>query len=69
MHMTSLKVLSLCDNQLTGPVPPTIGLLTELHDLWLSHNALSGVGCIALLACALLEILKLSCSYVVYAHQ
>jgi Leucine-rich repeat (LRR) protein len=44
MRMTSLKTLSLADNQLTGPVPSTIGYLTQLQDLWLSHNLLTGVG-------------------------
>ena len=34
--------LSLADNALTGPIPPELGQLTNLQELWLSRNEFSG---------------------------
>ena len=39
---SSVVSLSLGDNNLTGPLPPDIGSLTSLEELFLSGNALSG---------------------------
>ena len=33
--------MNLSGNQLTGPIPPTLGSVTELHDLTVDRNALS----------------------------
>jgi len=38
----STTVLDLRDNQLTGPIPPEIGNLTNLERLWLCNNQLTG---------------------------
>lgn len=40
--LTQLKILSLNGNQLTGAISPQVSQLTNLTDLWLSYNKLSG---------------------------
>lgn len=40
--LTKLQNLVLYDNQISGPIPPTIGNLTSLEKLFLSANNLSG---------------------------
>ena len=37
-----LATLDLCDNQLSGGIPPEIGQLAHLLNLGLSYNRLSG---------------------------
>ena len=40
--MADLTELALHENQLTGPIPVSLGALTSLQLLWLANNALTG---------------------------
>lgn len=40
--LTTLKVLALDGNRLSGTIPASFGSLWNLHVLWLQHNFLSG---------------------------
>lgn len=41
--MVNLSELNLSDNQLAGPLPPEIGLLSQLKLLWLRQNRLTAL--------------------------
>lgn len=40
--MTSLALLDLRHNKITGKIPPLFGRLTNLQQLWLQDNQLTG---------------------------
>ena len=40
LHIACLEICILSDNDLSGPIPSTLGLMTSMEELWISNNNL-----------------------------